>query len=74
MGIYRGPLPTVLKQATNQAVRFPFQQFFLGILSGNDAKKRTNPVYTGAAGALAGGASVLVTMPQVRIMNETDMA
>jgi solute carrier family 25 citrate transporter 1 len=64
MGVYRGPIPTVLKQGTNQMVRFPFQQFFLGLLAGDDAAKKKNPLYSGLAGAFAGAASVIVTMPQ----------
>jgi solute carrier family 25 citrate transporter 1 len=64
MGIYRGVVPTILKQSTNQAVRFPVQSFFMGVLVGDDKVKRANPLYNGFAGALAGGVSVLVTMPQ----------
>jgi solute carrier family 25 citrate transporter 1 len=64
IGIYRGVVPTILKQSTNQMVRFPFQSFFMDILVGEDIEKRKNPLINGLAGALAGGASVLVTMPQ----------
>eukprot|EP00611_Tribonema_gayanum_P000081 TRINITY_DN1004_c0_g1_i1.p1 TRINITY_DN1004_c0_g1~~TRINITY_DN1004_c0_g1_i1.p1 ORF type:complete len:236 (-),score=64.18 TRINITY_DN1004_c0_g1_i1:1139-1846(-) len=63
-GIYRGVVPTIMKQGTNQMVRFPFQQFFVKVISGDDEKKRKNPLYNGLAGALAGAGSVLVTMPQ----------
>jgi len=64
LGIYRGVVPTILKQSTNQMVRFPFQSFFMDLLVGDDAQKRKHPLINGLAGALAGGASVLVTMPQ----------
>jgi len=64
LGIYRGVVPTILKQSTNQMVRFPFQSFFMDLLVGDDVQKRKNPMINGLAGALAGGASVLVTMPQ----------
>lgn len=64
LGIYRGVVPTILKQSTNQMVRFPFQSFFMDLLVGDDAQKRKNPLISGFAGALAGGASVIVTMPQ----------
>jgi len=63
-GIYRGVVPTILKQSTNQMVRFPFQSFFMDMLVGDDVQKRKNPLINGLAGALAGGASVIVTMPQ----------
>lgn len=63
-GIYRGVVPTILKQGTNQMVRFPFQQFFVGLIAGEDEVKRKNPFYNGIAGAMAGAASVIVTMPQ----------
>jgi solute carrier family 25 citrate transporter 1 len=64
LGIYRGVVPTILKQSTNQMVRFPFQSFFMDLLVGDNVEKRKNPLINGIAGALAGGASVLVTMPQ----------
>jgi solute carrier family 25 citrate transporter 1 len=64
IGIYRGVVPTILKQSTNQMVRFPFQSFFMDMLVGEDVERRKNPLINGLAGALAGGASVLVTMPQ----------
>merc|ERR1719204_2965349 len=39
IGLYRGALPTILKQATNQAVRMPLQvQFFTLITLGDDSK------------------------------------
>lgn len=63
-GIYRGVVPTILKQGTNQMVRFPFQQFFMHLMVGDDAVLKQSPLLNGLAGAGAGAASVLVTMPQ----------
>jgi len=63
-GIYRGVVPTILKQGTNQMIRFPIQQFYFKMFFGNDAKKKSNPLLNGLCGAAAGGTSVLLTMPQ----------
>lgn len=63
-GIYRGVTPTILKQGTNQMIRFPIQQFYFKLLFGNDEKRKSNPWLNGLCGALAGGSSVLLTMPQ----------
>jgi len=64
LGLYRGVVPTIAKQATNQAVRFPTQFYFLQFMVGNDRERQQNPIYNGMAGAAAGAVSVLVTMPQ----------
>merc|ERR1712226_1396867 len=64
MGLYRGALPTILKQGTNQAVRMPLQVQLMGVLAMGDASKNQNPLYNGAAGFLAGCGSVLLTQPQ----------
>jgi len=64
IGVYRGVTPTILKQGTNQMVRFPIQQFYFRLFFGNDEKKRQNPWLNGLCGAAAGGSSVLLTMPQ----------
>merc|ERR1719233_1381592 len=64
MGLYRGVVPTIMKQGTNHMVRFPIQQFYFKAFFGNDAEKRSNPWLNGLCGAAAGGTSVLLTMPQ----------
>lgn len=64
MGLYRGAFPTILKQATNQAVRMPLQVQFFALLSFGDDSKKSSPIYNGVAGLLAGAASVLLTQPQ----------
>merc|ERR1712226_1823094 len=62
IGLYRGAFPTILKQGTNQAVRMPLQVAFFNIIA--DDSKKTSPLYNGAAGWLAGAASVYLTQPQ----------
>jgi len=64
MGLYMGLIPTIAKQATNQAVRFPVQFMAMQAMTGGDKKLASNPIYNGAAGAVAGAISVLCTMPQ----------
>jgi solute carrier family 25 citrate transporter 1 len=64
MGLYRGALPTILKQGTNQAVRMPLQQLFFGVLTGGDQSLNKSSTYNGAAGLLAGVGSVVLTQPQ----------
>lgn len=63
-GLYMGLVPTIAKQATNQMVRFPTQFFFMNWMTGGDKSLDKNPLYNGAAGAVAGAVSVLLTMPQ----------
>mmetsp|Transcript_58657 Transcript_58657/g.191300 ORF Transcript_58657/g.191300 Transcript_58657/m.191300 type:complete len:291 (-) Transcript_58657:219-1091(-) len=63
-GLYRGVVPTIAKQSTNQAIRFPTQFYFMQLACGDDKEKMANPIYNGLAGAVAGGVSVLATMPQ----------
>jgi solute carrier family 25 citrate transporter 1 len=62
-GIYRGVAATTVKQGLNQATRFPFQNFFLDLLTQGDKSKRSHPLYNGFAGMGAGAVSVLVTQP-----------
>mmetsp|Transcript_79110 Transcript_79110/g.229790 ORF Transcript_79110/g.229790 Transcript_79110/m.229790 type:complete len:291 (-) Transcript_79110:243-1115(-) len=63
-GLYRGVVPTIAKQATNQACRFPTQFYVLKFMVGDDKEKLKSPIYNGIAGAAAGAVSVLLTMPQ----------
>lgn len=64
IGLYRGAVPTILKQGTNQAVRFPCQHFLLRMMVGDDKEKQKSPLINGVAGAGAGAISVVLTMPQ----------
>merc|ERR1711988_1717086 len=63
-GLYMGLSATIAKQATNQAVRFPVQFYAMNMMTGGDPAYKTNPIYNGAAGAIAGAVSVILTMPQ----------
>merc|ERR1719378_158436 len=62
-GLYMGLVPTIAKQATNQAVRFPVQFLAKNAMTGGDKSLESSPIYNGAAGAIAGAVSVLLTMP-----------
>merc|ERR1712190_328721 len=64
MGLYMGLVPTIAKQATNQAVRFPVQFYAKQFMTGGDKSLEAHPFYNGAAGAFAGAVSVILTMPQ----------
>merc|ERR1711920_999620 len=70
MGLYMGVVPTIAKQATNQAVRFPVQFYAKEFLTGGDKSLASNPLYNGAAGAFAGAVSVILTMPQDTIKSK----
>lgn len=63
-GLYRGVVPTIAKQGTNQMVRFPVQFYFMKAMVGDDQEKMKNPLFNGIAGAGAGAVSVMLTMPQ----------
>jgi len=63
-GLYMGLVPTIAKQATNQAVRFPVQFYAKQALTGGDKKLESSAFYNGVAGAFAGAVSVIATMPQ----------
>eukprot|EP00418_Pyrodinium_bahamense_P069229 CAMPEP_0179087398 /NCGR_PEP_ID=MMETSP0796-20121207/39706_1 /TAXON_ID=73915 /ORGANISM="Pyrodinium bahamense, Strain pbaha01" /LENGTH=291 /DNA_ID=CAMNT_0020784901 /DNA_START=68 /DNA_END=943 /DNA_ORIENTATION=- len=63
-GLYRGVIPTIAKQGTNQMVRFPVQHLCMQAMVGGDKQAMKNPLYNGIAGAVAGAVSVILTMPQ----------
>lgn len=64
LGLYRGALPTILKQGCNQAVRMPLQLQCFQLISFGDESKKKSPIYNGIAGAMAGVGSVFLTQPQ----------
>jgi len=64
LGLYRGAVPTIAKQACNQAVRMPLQLACFNLISFGDETKRKSPIYNGIAGAMAGVGSVVLTQPQ----------
>ncbi|XP_067866907.1 tricarboxylate transport protein, mitochondrial-like [Heterodontus francisci] len=62
-GTYQGVTATVLKQGTNQAIRFFVMTTLRTWYKGNDPNKPINPFITGAFGATAGAASVFGNTP-----------
>lgn len=62
-GIYKGLVPTMMKQSTNQATRFLVFGEMRKYFQGGDSKKQLNVGESLISGALAGGASVLVNNP-----------
>jgi solute carrier family 25 citrate transporter 1 len=64
LGLYRGAVPTILKQGVNQAVRMPLQVQIVQLIIFGDEAKKQSPLYNGAAGFLAGCGSVVLTQPQ----------
>lgn len=57
---YKGVVPTILKQASNQGIRFLAYSNIKSAIEGN---RPSNPVTTSIAGALAGAASVYGNTP-----------
>ncbi|XP_063812204.1 tricarboxylate transport protein, mitochondrial-like [Pseudophryne corroboree] len=62
-GTYQGLTPTILKQGSNQAIRFFFMTSLRNWYSGDDPHRTIHPVVTGAFGAIAGAASVFGNTP-----------
>jgi len=62
-GIYRGTTPMVVRQAINQATRFPAQFYTLQFLVGEDKARRKSALWNGVAGVIAGCLSVCVNQP-----------
>ncbi|KAJ8266283.1 hypothetical protein GJAV_G00128650 [Gymnothorax javanicus] len=58
-GIYQGLTATVLKQGSNQAIRFYVMNLLRNWYKGNDPRREMHPLVTAAFGATAGAASVL---------------
>lgn len=64
-GLYKGVVPTVAKQATNQAIRMPIQVVVFGQFKKLGIKAdKSSPLMNGIAGVIAGSFSVLCTQPQ----------
>ena len=61
-GVYRGPVPTVLRQSSNQAIRFLVYGEAKGFLEKNFPSTPLT-IQTALAGAIAGAASVLGNTP-----------
>ncbi|CAL9707606.1 unnamed protein product [Knipowitschia caucasica] len=62
-GTYQGLTATVLKQGSNQAIRFSVMTSLKNWYKGEDPNKAINPLVTGAFGATAGAASVFGNTP-----------
>jgi hypothetical protein len=65
-GLYKGVVPTVAKQATNQAIRMPLQMIVFNQFATMGIKAdKSSPLMNGIAGTIAGSISVMCTQPQV---------
>uniref|UniRef100_A0A8B9RAK0 Solute carrier family 25 member 1 n=1 Tax=Astyanax mexicanus TaxID=7994 RepID=A0A8B9RAK0_ASTMX len=62
-GTYQGLTATVLKQGSNQAIRFFVMTSLKNWYKGDDPNRPMNPMVTGAFGAVAGAASVFGNTP-----------
>uniref|UniRef100_A0A8C4P443 Citrate transport protein n=1 Tax=Dromaius novaehollandiae TaxID=8790 RepID=A0A8C4P443_DRONO len=62
-GTYQGLTATVLKQGSNQAIRFFVMTSLKNWYKGDDPNKVINPFVTGVFGAIAGAASVFGNTP-----------
>lgn len=62
-GIYKGLMPTILKQSTNQAIRFLVYNFITNKLKGEDKNRKLTMFETFFSGVLAGAASVFGNTP-----------
>lgn len=62
-GVYQGLSPTIIKQGSNQAIRFYVQETLKDWYRGGDPKKPVPIVVVGAFGFVAGAASVFGNTP-----------
>lgn len=62
-GTYQGLTATILKQGSNQAIRFSVMTSLKNWYKGDDPNKTINPIVTGTFGAIAGAASVFGNTP-----------
>eukprot|EP01103_Thecamoeba_quadrilineata_P019462 TRINITY_DN7898_c0_g1_i1.p1 TRINITY_DN7898_c0_g1~~TRINITY_DN7898_c0_g1_i1.p1 ORF type:complete len:298 (-),score=53.94 TRINITY_DN7898_c0_g1_i1:40-933(-) len=62
-GIYKGLMPTILKQSTNQAIRFFVYNFITTKLKGEEKNRRLTWYETFFSGVVAGAASVFGNTP-----------
>ena len=62
-GIYKGLTPTILKQGSNQAIRFFVMETMKDMYKGDDHNKPVPKLLVGAFGAVAGAASVFGNTP-----------
>ena len=62
-GLYKGLTPTILKQGSNQAIRFSAMETLRKWYTGADQSKSVPKPFVALFGALAGGCSVLGNTP-----------
>jgi solute carrier family 25 citrate transporter 1 len=62
-GIYKGLFPTILKQSTNQAIRFVVYSEVTTWMRKDNPTKALSPIQTFIAGGIAGAASVFGNTP-----------
>lgn len=62
-GVYQGLVPTILKQGSNQAIRFFVMESCKHWYRGGDPDVKVPTLVVGAFGALAGAASVYGNTP-----------
>lgn len=62
-GVYQGLVPTILKQGSNQAIRFFVMETCKHWYRGGDPDVKVPTLVVGAFGALAGAASVYGNTP-----------
>lgn len=62
-GVYQGVVPTILKQGSNQAIRFFVMETLKDWYKGGDNTKHVPKLVVGVFGAVAGAASVFGNTP-----------
>jgi solute carrier family 25 citrate transporter 1 len=62
-GLYKGVTATILKQGSNQAIRFFVMETCKDLYRGGDPKKPIPTLVTGVFGAFAGACSVFGNTP-----------
>ncbi|XP_050519941.1 tricarboxylate transport protein B, mitochondrial [Daktulosphaira vitifoliae] len=62
-GVYQGLMPTILKQGTNQAIRFYVMGALKNLYKGDDPNKPVPKLLVGVFGMVAGAASVYGNTP-----------
>lgn len=63
IGVYKGVTATIMKQGSNQAIRFYVMETLKDMYKGDDPKKPVPKLVVGAFGAVAGAASVFGNTP-----------
>lgn len=63
MGVYKGLTATIIKQGSNQAIRFYVMETMKDMYKGDDPKKPVPKLLVGVFGAVAGAASVFGNTP-----------